>query len=595
MNLKRYIRTSKAFTLVEALAVIVVIGILALISYPIIINMIEKVEKDAFKQSVNGLIKAVANNSSDVDYKETKYKVINGSLYDEKNNKIYTSGGKNENGDIHINKKGDIIVAVNNKKWCGSKAYEDNRVIVSDYDELTCNIDRINIDLPTYSVSPSGDVWAKSKVVTVTYPARQTGFVYQYSIDGGSTWVTVESGTTASYTFTANGNIIARIYDGLIYHTASSFAVTKIDRIAPTINDFNKSIISGNLTLVGKATDSNSGISYYQFSTNGSLTESSSGWTRITNTTAQTTLTKTISGAGKYYFYVKDAAGNMSKSVITITETISLSGPTKTLYEESESINLSGLTLKLDYGDGVVKNINASSYATYTTNTDISKTLRHTITVKYGSNTFTKYTYKYRWYGTIGKDWYYWYGPNNKAVGDVTLSYYNSYLGKEVSNSYYFLSSGVMFRGWRKINGNCLYYLNTNDGENEASLDDSLSYIKKGYEGGALMKNEWIKVRDTVTKIYYLYYVDANGYMLKDWQSIGGYRYYFRPQNIDNVGPEGSMVTGWIQLGSILYYLKPAGFSEWSGPEGSMLYNTTVIIDGKSYNFDSSGACTNPY
>lgn len=55
------------------------------------------------------------------------------------------------------------------------------------------------------------------------------------------------------------------------------------------------------------------------------------------------------------------------------------------------------------------------------------------------------------------------------------------------------------------------------------------------------------------------------------------------------------MVTGWIQLGSILYYLKPAGFSEWSGPEGSMLYNTTVIIDGKSYNFDSSGACTNPY
>ena len=75
----------------------------------------------------------------------------------------------------------------------------------------------------------------------------------------------------------------------------------------------------GDVTLTGKATDLGSGISYYQFSTNGNLTSSSSGWTSITNTTKEITQTYTVVNNGTYYFYAKDDAGNINKKAIVIS------------------------------------------------------------------------------------------------------------------------------------------------------------------------------------------------------------------------------------------------------------------------------------
>ena len=73
--------------------------------------------------------------------------------------------------------------------------------------------------------------------------------------------------------------------------------------------------------------------------------------------------------------------------------------------------------------------------------------------------------------------------------------------------------------------------------------------------------------------------------MLTGWQQIEGYWYYFNTS--------GAMQTGWLNDGGVWYYLKPEGFTAWSGPVGSMLENTTATIDGISYTFNSSGACTN--
>jgi len=88
------------------------------------------------------------------------------------------------------------------------------------------------IEVPTFSISPTG--YATSKVVTVNYPERQVDFVYTYSIDQGNTWITVETGTSASVTFTSNGNIIARVTDGVNYKTASTYTISGIDRVNPT-------------------------------------------------------------------------------------------------------------------------------------------------------------------------------------------------------------------------------------------------------------------------------------------------------------------------------------------------------------------------
>lgn len=62
--------------------------------------------------------------------------------------------------------------------------------------------------------------------------------------------------------------------------------------------------------------DSLSGVTEYQFSTNANLTESSPGWTTIAANKNIMSLSHTVTtlGSSTWYFYAKDAAGNMTKS-----------------------------------------------------------------------------------------------------------------------------------------------------------------------------------------------------------------------------------------------------------------------------------------
>lgn len=122
-----------------------------------------------------------------------------------------------------------------------------------------------SIGTPTYAVDKTG--WQTKKVVTITYPARQSNFTYQYSLDGGRSWTTVASpATTKQVTFTANGTIIARITDGTNYVTASSFSVTQIDTSAPSATVAVSSTTYNSATLKATCTDAQSGITKVEFS-----------------------------------------------------------------------------------------------------------------------------------------------------------------------------------------------------------------------------------------------------------------------------------------------------------------------------------------
>ena len=109
-------------------------------------------------------------------------------------------------------------------------------------------------------------------------------------------------------------------------------------------------------------------------------------------------------------------------------------------------------------------------------------------------------------------------------------------------------------------------------------------FENEGMERGVLLTNRWANIRSADGN-YYWYYFGDGGWMKKGWQQIGGYWYY--------MNTAGQMQKGWISLDGYWYYLKPDGFSGWSGPTGSMLANTNAYIDGKTYNFDASGHCTN--
>ena len=101
------------------------------------------------------------------------------------------------------------------------------------------------------------------------------------------------------------------------------------------------------MTLTGKASDVGSGISYYQFSTSGSLTSGSSGWISITNTTAEITKTNAVSSNGTYYFYVKDAAGNINKKSVAITNIDKTAPTVSSMTEKTEPVQ-NGLQVNLD-------------------------------------------------------------------------------------------------------------------------------------------------------------------------------------------------------------------------------------------------------
>ena len=133
---------------------------------------------------------------------------------------------------------------------------------------------------------------------------------------------------------------------------------------------------------------------------------------------------------------------------------------------------------------------------------------------------------------------------------------------------YHFAASGVMQTGWQKLSGKWYYF------------DDS----------GA-MRTGWLKISGK------WYYLASSGVMQTGWQKLSGKWYY--------LDDSGAMRTGWLKLSGRWFYLNGSGVMQtgWkklSGvwyyfeSSGVMLANTSKIINGRTYHFNSSGACTDP-
>ena len=150
------------------------------------------------------------------------------------------------------------------------------------------------VSVPTYIVDESD--WALNKTVTITYPARQDGFIYEYNKDGNG-WETV-SGLTQNVSFDANGYVIARIFDGTNYFTAATYNVNKIDTSTPTceIVISNENSWKSSKILTVTASDSESQV--YGIKKPGD-----------TDYTVGSTVTYTATANGEYSFTVKDNVG----------------------------------------------------------------------------------------------------------------------------------------------------------------------------------------------------------------------------------------------------------------------------------------------
>ena len=178
-----------------------------------------------------------------------------------------------------------------------------------------------------FTYSPSG--WT-NKDVTATASTTVTGFTLQTSKDG-QTWE-----SKATQTYSSNGKIYARLWDGTNFGGTATGNFTNIDKTAPTVSTELKTTSSGtnSVALSIGVTDTNSGlgkIDWYYGTTNNPTTKA--GTTPVTAmntsatgpTTAQTkTYTVTGLATGTTYYFkaiVYDVAGNQVSSTVISAKT----------------------------------------------------------------------------------------------------------------------------------------------------------------------------------------------------------------------------------------------------------------------------------
>ena len=121
-----------AFTLVELLGIIVVLSILALITIPIISNVISDVRIKALKSSAYGLIE-----SSNLYY--AQYGNSSNIRFDINDNKVSSSDTDNlisykgsiKSGTIILDKKGNVTVCITDGKNSAYKNYNEKKVTTS--------------------------------------------------------------------------------------------------------------------------------------------------------------------------------------------------------------------------------------------------------------------------------------------------------------------------------------------------------------------------------------------------------------------------------------------------------------------------------
>lgn len=133
---------NKAFTLVELLAVIIILCALSVLIIPKTTNMLKKAEESTYITSVEGII-------SSATYKYSNNEaagIINEDIlidYGKGINKKYLdyNGQMPEIGQVKITKEGKIALAVKFENNCFKKEYDYDKINIEEYNENTCLIE----------------------------------------------------------------------------------------------------------------------------------------------------------------------------------------------------------------------------------------------------------------------------------------------------------------------------------------------------------------------------------------------------------------------------------------------------------------------
>ena len=156
----------KAFTLVELLAVIVVLAILAVITVPIVINTIAEAEKGAFLSSVDSYTRAVRTeyiiDSLNQKNSITEFLITNGKV---NGNTLLNNEKVDYNGIINFDlSNNSYFLMIKDKKYCAYKNYGDLKPEIVDIKK--CDVDVIGgIYTPIIEVEKENELTPTKKIV----------------------------------------------------------------------------------------------------------------------------------------------------------------------------------------------------------------------------------------------------------------------------------------------------------------------------------------------------------------------------------------------------------------------------------------------
>lgn len=124
-----------AFTLVEILAIIVVLGIVALIAAPVLLGVIDNGRKKVFETDSKSIEREVLRYVSQNGISGTF--IINGSTVTLNGQATDIQSGSGYQGKIIVDADGNSKFAIHNDRWCLIKEMQSNSEIIS-FDENTC-------------------------------------------------------------------------------------------------------------------------------------------------------------------------------------------------------------------------------------------------------------------------------------------------------------------------------------------------------------------------------------------------------------------------------------------------------------------------
>ena len=120
-------KNNKAFTLIELITVIVVLGIVSMISIPVVTSIIESSKMNNYRNSIYGLLRAVEEDHTASATKHREYTITNGVV---EPNIEFGGDLTGSNGSIRYDDNEKTTIEINNGKYCASKAPEKKQITV---------------------------------------------------------------------------------------------------------------------------------------------------------------------------------------------------------------------------------------------------------------------------------------------------------------------------------------------------------------------------------------------------------------------------------------------------------------------------------